>query len=143
VLTRFTRVVTLAVTIVATTQCAWAGEETQRPVAPHRFLDNQNALLTGVEVAALIADATTTRRAFNMYPGAFRESDPLARPFVALGWTGQILGGVLFVSGDLLGRHALHNAGHHRLERVLPLVLSALEFGVAASNIQTLDALKR
>jgi hypothetical protein len=62
---------------------------------------------------------------------------------VERGWPGQIAGGVLFVAAELSGRYALHRSGHHRLERVLPLVLGALEFGVTVHNIQGLHALDR
>jgi len=109
----------------------------------HRFLDNTNALLTGVEIAGLIGDASSTRRVLDSYPDVTGEGDPLARPFVSLGWPGQIAGGVLFVTAELLGRYALHAHGHHRLERMLPLILGGLEFGVTMHNVQGLHALDR
>jgi hypothetical protein len=110
---------------------------------PHPFLDNTNALLTGVEIAALIGDASSTRRVLDEYPGVTAEGDPLARPFVEHGWPGQIAGGVLFVTAELLGRYALHAHGHHRMERMLPLIVAGLEFGVTVHNVQGLHALDR
>jgi hypothetical protein len=112
-------------------------------VAPHPFLDKPNVFWTGLLAAGVLGDAVSTRRAFDRYPGLVVEADPLARPFVATGWTGQIAGAVMFVGGDLLVRRALHRGGHHRLERVLPMVLSAMEIGVTAHNMRTLRTLDR
>src|SRR3954471_6078481 len=47
-------------------------------IAPsHRFLDNKNALLTGIETAGLITDASSTRRVLDQYPGWTIEADPI------------------------------------------------------------------
>jgi hypothetical protein len=92
--------------------------------APHRFFDVQNIALTGIESSALFADGIYTQRALRNYPNLFREADPIARPFVLRGWPGQIAGGAIFVSADVGLRYLLHRKGHHRLERLLPLVLT-------------------
>ena len=91
---------------------------------PHRFFDVKNIALTGLESGALLADGMYTQRALKQYPEFFREADPIARPFVMRGWPGQIAGGALFVGGDVVLRYLLHRKNHHRLERVLPLVLT-------------------
>ena len=92
--------------------------------APHRFFDVPNIALTGIESGALVADGIYTQRALRNYPELFREADPIARPFVLRGWPGQIGGGAIFVSADVGLRYLLHRKGHHRLERMLPLVLT-------------------
>jgi hypothetical protein len=92
--------------------------------APHRFFDVKNVALTGIESGALLADGIFTQRALRKYPEFFREADPIARPFVMRGWPGQIAGGALFVSADVGLRYSLHRKNHHRLERLLPLVLT-------------------
>ncbi len=94
------------------------------PPAPHRFFDTTNIALIGVESGALIADGIYTQRALTKYPDVFHEADPIARPFVSHGWSGQIAGGVLFVSAEVGLRYLLHRHEHHRLERLLPLVLT-------------------
>lgn len=92
--------------------------------ASHRFFDKTNIVLTGVEGGALLLDGIFTQRALTKYPGLFYEADPIARPFVSRGWPGQIVGGALFVSGDIGLRYWLHRKRHHRIERLLPLVLT-------------------
>jgi hypothetical protein len=92
--------------------------------ASHRFFDTPNIVLTGVESAALIADGIYTQRGLNRYPEFFYEADPLARPFVMRGWPGQIAGGILVVSADVGLRSILHRKKKHRLERLVPLILT-------------------
>jgi hypothetical protein len=91
---------------------------------PHRFFDRTNISLTAMESAALLADGYYTQRALNDYPELFREADPIARPFVTRGWSGQIAGGVLFVTADVGLRYWMHRKRHHLFERLLPLVLT-------------------
>jgi hypothetical protein len=91
---------------------------------PHPFFDTMNIALTGVESAALLADGIYTQQALTTYPEIFHEADPIARPFVSRGWPGQIAGGALFVTADVGLRYWLHRKSHHRLERLVPLVLT-------------------
>jgi hypothetical protein len=93
-------------------------------VSPHRFFDGTNIALTGMESGALLADGIYTQYALTKYPDIFHEADPIARPFVSRGWPGQIAGGALFVTADVGLRYWLHRQNHHRLERLLPLVLT-------------------
>jgi hypothetical protein len=97
------------------------GQNVRAP-APHRFFDAPNIILTAGESGALLADGYTTLK-YRGYPG-FREADPLARPFVNAGWPGQIAGGVLVVSADVGLRYWMHKRGHHKAERLLPIVLT-------------------
>jgi hypothetical protein len=89
-------------------------------------------MLTAVESGALLADGYTTMK-YHEYPG-FREADPLARPFVNAGWPGQIAGGALVVSADVGLRYWLHKRGHHRVERLLPFVLTTYGLAGAIHN---------
>ena len=93
-------------------------------VSDHRFFDRTNISLTAMESAALLADGYYTQRALNDYPEFFKEGDPIARPFVTHGWSGQIAGGVLFVTADVGLRYWMHRKRHHLAERLLPLVLT-------------------
>ena len=92
--------------------------------APHRFFDAVNISLTAMETGALLADGYTTQRNLHDFGQLGREADPLARPFVNAGWPGQIAGGALVVSADVGLRYWLHKRGHHKAERLLPLVLT-------------------
>ena len=102
---------------------AQGGAKRASPVR-HRFFDLPNTALIGLESGALLADGIYTQRGLRDYPELFREADPIARPFVMSGWPGQIAGGALFVSADVGLRYLLHRNNHHKLERLLPLVLT-------------------
>lgn len=97
---------------------------TGRQASTHRFVDVTNIALTGMESAALLADGIYTQRGLTRYPEAFREADSLARPFVSRGWPGQVAGGALVVSADVGLRYWLHRKKRHRLERLVPLILT-------------------
>jgi hypothetical protein len=99
--------------------------------SPHRFFDAINIALIGIESGALLADGIYTQRALTDYPGIFHEADPIARPFVSRGWPGQIAGGALFVTADVGLRYLFHRKTHHRLERLVPLVLTV--YGTAGA----------
>jgi hypothetical protein len=105
---------------------------TQHP--PHRFFDSVNLALTGVQVGALVADGITTQRALNRCPTSCWEADPFARPFVDAGWTGQIVGGTLFVASEVGLRFLLHRKGHHQWERLLPFGVITYETTNAIHN---------
>jgi len=90
---------------------------------PHKFFDRTNVALTVLESGALLADGIYTQRGLRRYPDTSREADPLARPFVSRGWPGQIIGGTLAVGADVSLRYWLHRKKHHRLERLVPLIL--------------------
>jgi hypothetical protein len=94
--------------------------------SPHRFFDSLNITLTGIEVGALLADGITTQHLLQADPYHLvsYEADPIARPFVYAGWSGQIAGGALVVSAEVGLRYLLHRKNHHRFERLLPLGLT-------------------
>ncbi len=124
-----------------------APEQTSAPAqepapAPHRFFDATNIILTGVESGALLWDGYTTQRGLREFPWS-READPLARPFVNRGWPGQIVGGVLVISADVGLRYWLHKRGHHRAERLLPLVLTTYGLVGAIHNTIAYNSAKR
>ena len=87
-----------------------------------------------MESGALLADGITTQRALHKYPDLAYEGDPLARPFVAHGWPGQVALGAMAISADLGLRYLLHRTNHHRVERWLPAILTALSGGSAIHN---------
>jgi hypothetical protein len=110
---------------------------------PHRFLDATNIALTAIETGALLADGITTQRALKKYPEFFREADPIARPFVNRGWPGQIVGGTLFIGADVGLRYWLHKNGHHRIERILPMVLTTYGSVCAIQNHREMQRFER
>jgi hypothetical protein len=88
----------------------------------HRFFDKTDVLLMTVSLLGQSADMITTQR---FHSHGFQEADPFARPFVDAGWGGQI--GLAAINNGLeIGvMYALHKMGHHRVERLVPLVVGA------------------
>jgi len=97
----------------------------------HRFFDRTNVILSVAEGGALLADGIYTQRGLKRYPETSREVDPLARPFVSHGWTGQIVGGALVVAADLGIRYLFHRKNHHRIERLFPVIV--ITYGTAGA----------
>lgn len=88
---------------------------------PHRFMDSANVILQGAVVATMTADVLTSRNA----PPGTREGNPLAA-------NGRLIPLKVAAIGASVGiSYGLHRTGHHRLERVVPLVI-AVPSGLAA-----------
>jgi hypothetical protein len=85
----------------------------------HRLFDRTNLLLIGVSLLGQSADMITTQR---FHSHGIQEGDPLARPWVNKGWGGQIGLAVLYNSAQIGVMFSLHKMGHHRVERLVPLV---------------------
>jgi hypothetical protein len=93
---------------------------TESPVQ-HKFWDRENRALFATTAALCAADFSVTR--MNLSNGG-RELNPIVRPFtgnsaiLATNFAGQTAG-VVGLS------YLLHRTGHHRLERLAPLVNAA------------------
>jgi hypothetical protein len=89
----------------------------QTPPAPtHRFFDKQNIVIFSIDAAIMAADFATTRRALEA-PGA-HEANPLMKsegPAIAMKFAG--------VGAGMGIAYALHKSGHHRAERIVPVIL--------------------
>jgi hypothetical protein len=99
------------------------------PDAPsqHRFWDTENRFLFSAVAASSLADFTVTRA--NLQNGG-KELNPVTRIF-----SGSTAGLAVNFAGETAGviglSYYLHRTGHHRLERVVPL----LNFGVSAAAV--------
>lgn len=95
----------------------------QTPVE-HKFWDRKNTALFATVAAFSAADFVVTRD--NLSHGG-RELNPLTRPF-----SGSTAGLAVNFAGETAGvigvSYLFHKTGHHRLERMAPLV----NFGVSA-----------
>lgn len=98
------------------------------PEAPHRFLDTENRALFATVAGFCAADFAVTRA--NLKNGGV-ELNPVTRVFsgstagLAVNFVGETAG-VIGVS------YLFHRTGHHKLERITPLVnLGASAFAVA------------
>lgn len=121
-----------------------------RSVAPqdsHRFVDKGNIAIWTASLLAQTADAIATQRT---HANCLRnplfgdralcneiEADPLARPFVNHGWSGQIGLAVIVNTAQIGTQYVLHRWGHHRVERVLPVPLMIGNIHGAYQNLQT------
>ena len=122
-------------------------ERNPRPVT-HRFFDRVSLLSTGMETAGLLADGVTTMNRLGhvrtenhlingvMTPVQMQitEVDPIGKIFVKGGWPGLIAGGAATIGADMGLRYWLHKTNHHKLERVVPFVITASNAFAAISN---------
>lgn len=111
----------------------WASAFAQlEPVDLHhdKFWDKPNAAIHSVNFAMQTADAFTTRHVLDEHNGV--ERNPWARQFVTHGWGGQAAySWGLSVGGTILTSYFMHRTGHHRMERLLPMI----EIGVTAGAV--------
>ena len=101
----------------------------EKPRPPHKFLDAANVSLQVLAASALTADLITTRRALAV-PGT-RELNPLAQSpgsLVALKVAG-------FAAGLSIS-YMLHQTGHHKAERFIPVVFGVPSGAAAVHNSQ-------
>ena len=82
----------------------------------HKFLDKQNIALFGVTALMMTGDAITTQRV--IYPGGCgnryvdcREADPLVRPMVGKGWSGQLAASAIGYGAALGTAYLFHRTG--------------------------------
>ncbi len=94
------------------------GMITEPPPSVHRFLDARNIGLQAINIAIMAADIASTKRALQV-PGA-REANPLT------GSQGGILALKIAGVGAGLGvAYMMHRTGHHKAERVIPVIFGA------------------
>jgi hypothetical protein len=79
----------------------------------------------------MTADAITTQRFISR--GQI-EGDPLARPLVKYGWSGQISLEALEAGAEISGMYGLHRIGKHWLERLVPMSISTAHAIFAYGN---------
>lgn len=116
--------------------------------ASHRFFDRTNVLLLSAGLLAQVADGVTTQRnqancrRFNATTAPFPldcaqvEANPVARPFVAQGWPGQIPLVGLVTTGEVMLMHTIHRMGYHKIERMVPIPLAIGNAHAAYDNLQ-------
>jgi|ERR1044071_2763379 hypothetical protein len=96
----------------------------------HKFWDKENIAIHSANFAMQTADAFTTRHVLDEHNGV--ERNPWARQFVTHGWGGQAAySWGLSVGGTILTSYFMHRTGHHKMERVLPMI----EIGVTAGTV--------
>lgn len=108
------------------------GRAQSLPEAPpsHRFLDSKNEALIVLSAVPIAGDGLSTQAVLASGGG---EGNPLARPFVKSATGGAFIAGMGFLS-EIGGMYTLHRLGHHRLERILPVAVSAIETYMTLHN---------
>lgn len=106
----------------------------------HPFFTPLNDVLLFGSALAISADAITTQR---LIARGYREGDPLARPLVKYGWSGQVTASSLELGGETLGMYGLHRMGKHWIERLLPVGIAATHAVLAYNNTKVSDRPRR
>ena len=99
--------------------------------AAHPFWDTFNLGSMGVGLLGITADAITTQRFISH---GLIEGDPLARPLVKYGWSGQVAASGLEMTGVVLGMYGLHRIHQHWIERLAPVCVGAVHGILAYDN---------
>jgi len=104
--------------------------------ARHPFFTPLNDTLHAGSALAIAADAITTQR---FIAHGYREGDPLARPLVKYGWSGQIAASSLELGAEALAMYGLHRINHHWIERLLPVGVATTHAVLVYNNTKFSD----
>jgi len=100
----------------------------ERPAPVHRFFDSKNLGLQSLCILAMAADFASTRRALQI-PGT-TEMNPVATS------PGSMLALKIAGAGAGLGlAYMMHRTGHHKAERVIPVIFGAPSAAAAVHNV--------
>jgi hypothetical protein len=98
----------------------------------HFFWTLENKVNVGILAGLVAADAITTQRGLNQ---GLREVNPLMRPFVTRGATGEAAGSALGFGAAVGAVYLLHRSHHYKMERIAMRLIVAGEAGWVANNI--------
>lgn len=96
------------------------------------FWTLENKVQVGVLAGLISADAITTQRGLNQ---GLREANPIMRPFVTRGATGEAAGSALGFGAGVGVGYLLHRTHHYKAERITMRIIIAGESGFVANNI--------
>lgn len=113
--------------------CPFRSAAQQLPEAPqpHRFLDRTNLSLISASAVTLAGDGLSTQ-AFMAFDNR-GDINPIARPFVGSRKGDALYFGAAFAA-EVGGMVWLHRHGHHRIERILPMVVIGVEAYTSIDN---------
>ena len=103
--------------------------------SPRPFWSLENKVELGMLGSLVAADAITTQRGLNR---GLREANPLMRPFVTRGASGEAAGSALGFGAGLGATYLLHRAHHYKAERITLRLIVAGESAVVANNVAAL-----
>src|ERR1700719_1539236 len=104
------------------------------PDAPSQkpFWTTGNKVNVSILAGLVAADAITTQRGLNQ---GLREVNPVMRPFVTRGATGEAAGSALGFGAGVGIVYLLHRSHHYRAERITMRLIVVGEAGFVANNI--------
>jgi hypothetical protein len=104
------------------------------PDAPSQppFLTVENKIDIGILAALVTADAITTQRGLSQ---GLREVNPVMRPFVTRGATGEAVGSALGFGAGVGVVYLLHRSHHYKAERIAMRLIIASEGAFVVNNI--------
>jgi hypothetical protein len=101
-------------------------------ISQHNFWTIESKLNTGLLAGLVAADAITTQRGLNQ---GLHELNPVMRPFVTRGATGEATGSVLGYCAGIGFVYLLHHSQHYKAKRIAMRLMVAGEGGFVANNI--------
>jgi hypothetical protein len=111
----------LLIVLILLLCCPALAQLTHVDLHHHAFWDKPNIAIHSANFAMQSADAFSTRHVLDRHQGI--ERNPWARQFVTHGWGGQAAySWGLSVGGTILTSYFMHRTGHHKLERLLPVI---------------------
>jgi hypothetical protein len=115
-------------------QSFMAASSSALPDAPsqHPFWTFENRVNVSILAGLVAADAFTTQRGLNQ---GLREVNPIMRPFVTRGATGEAAGSALGFGAGVGIVYLLHRSHHYRAERITMRLIVTGEAGFVANNI--------
>jgi uncharacterized protein DUF5658 len=116
-----------AQSFMAPSSSALPDATSQRP-----FWTFENRVNVGTLAGLVAADAFTTQRGLNQ---GLREVNPIMRPLVTRGATGEAAGSALGFGAGVGIVYLLHRSHHYRAERITMRLMVAGEAGFVANNI--------
>jgi len=116
-----------AQSFMAPSSSALPDAPSQRP-----FWTFENGVNVSILAGLVAVDAFTTQRGLNQ---GLREVNPIMRPFVTRGATGEAAGSALGFGAGTGIVYLLHRSHHYRAERITMRLIVAGEAGFVANNI--------
>jgi hypothetical protein len=99
------------------------------------FWTLENKVGFGALASLVAADAITTQRGLNE---GFRETNPVMRPFVTRGSSGEAVGSALGFGAGMGTVYLLHHMHHYKAERITMRLMVCGEAAVVGNNIVAL-----
>jgi hypothetical protein len=102
------------------------------PSQQRHFWTLENKANVSILAGLITADAITTQRGLNQ---GLRETNPIMRPFVTRGASGEAAGSALGFGAGVGLVYLLHRTNHHKAERIAMRMIVVGESGFVVNNI--------